>query len=198
MLVVVGTDCTGSCTSVSLCTLTPEVQCLTFHQNHVVWQTKIKSFWRNGNDSKKAYSKVFKVQSGVITILNLKIFFYIFCKRQISIKLFYLYQRFQCTDNYFFKIKFVLFDYLLLSVSWKENDLSWYISVIKQSFWRNGNDSKKAYSKVFKVQSLTHFYLFIVMFKFVMVQSWNIWDYLRLSYNIIEYTPPEWDSKSQC
>ena len=36
-------------------------------------------------------------------------FFYIFCKRQISIKLFYLYQRLQCTDNYFFKIKFVLF-----------------------------------------------------------------------------------------
>ena len=28
----------------SLCTLTPEVQCLTFHPNHVVWQTKIKSF----------------------------------------------------------------------------------------------------------------------------------------------------------
>ena len=46
-----------------------------------------------------------KVQSicGVLTLLN------IFCKRQISIKLFYLYQRLQCTDNYFFKIKFVLF-----------------------------------------------------------------------------------------
>ena len=34
-------------------------------------------------------------------------FFYIFGKRQISIKLFYLYQRRQCTDNYFFKIKLV-------------------------------------------------------------------------------------------
>jgi hypothetical protein len=33
--------------------------------------------------------------------------------RQISIKLFYLYQRLQCTDNCFFKIKFVLFLYLL-------------------------------------------------------------------------------------
>ena len=41
----------------SLCTLTPEVQCLTFHQNHVVWQTKIKSFWRNGNDSKQPYCR---------------------------------------------------------------------------------------------------------------------------------------------
>jgi len=60
-------------------------------------------------------------------------FFYIFCKRQISIKLFYLYQRLQCTDNYFFKIKFVLFLYLLLSASWKENDLSWYISAIRQT-----------------------------------------------------------------
>ena len=41
----------------------------------------------------------------------------IFCKRQISIKLFYLYQRLQCRDNYFFKIKFVFFLYLLLSAS---------------------------------------------------------------------------------
>ena len=32
-----------------------------------------------------------------------------FCKRQISIELFYLYQRMQCFDNYFFKIKFVFF-----------------------------------------------------------------------------------------
>jgi hypothetical protein len=71
----------------------------------------------------------------VLTLLNLKIFFYIFCKRQISMKLFYLYQRFQCTDNYFFKIKFVLFLYLLPSASWKENDLSWYISVIRQTVW---------------------------------------------------------------
>ena len=45
----------------------------------------------------------------------------------------YFYQRLQCTDNYFFKIKFVLFLYLLLSASWKENDLSWYISVIRQT-----------------------------------------------------------------
>ena len=66
-------------------------------------------------------------------VTQLKRIFYIFCKRQISIKLFYLYQRLQCTDNYFFKIKFVLFLYLLLSVSWKENDLSWYISVIRQT-----------------------------------------------------------------
>jgi hypothetical protein len=52
-------------------------------------------------------------------------FFYIFCKRKISIRLFYLYQRLQCTDNYFVKIKFVFFLYLLLSVSWKENGMSW-------------------------------------------------------------------------
>ena len=41
----------------------------------------------------------------------------IFCKRQISIKLSYLYQRYEYRDNYFFKIKFVFFLYLLLSVS---------------------------------------------------------------------------------
>ena len=34
-----------------------------------------------------------------LNITQLKDFFYIFCKRQISIKLFYLYQRLQCTDN---------------------------------------------------------------------------------------------------
>jgi hypothetical protein len=66
-------------------------------------------------------------------VAQLKDFFYIFCKRQISIKLFYLHQRLQCTENYFFKIKFVLFLYLLLSASWKENDLSWYISAIRQT-----------------------------------------------------------------
>jgi hypothetical protein len=37
-------------------------------------------------------------------------------------------------DNYFLKIKFVLFLYLLLSASWKENNyLSWYLSVIRQT-----------------------------------------------------------------
>jgi hypothetical protein len=69
-------------------------------------------------------------------VTQFKDFFCIFCERQISIKLLYLYQRLQCTDNYFFKIKFVLFLYLLLSVSWKENDLSWYISVIRQTVGR--------------------------------------------------------------
>jgi hypothetical protein len=39
----------------------------------------------------------------------------IFCKRQISIKLFHLYQRLQCRDKYSFKIKFVFFLYLRLS-----------------------------------------------------------------------------------
>ena len=71
--------------------------------------------------------------SAVLTLLNLKNCFYIFYKRQVSIKLFYLYQRLQCTDNYFFKIKCVLFLYLLLSASWKKNDLSWYIYVIRQT-----------------------------------------------------------------
>ena len=39
----------------SLCILPPEVQCLTFHQSHVVWQTKITNFWRNRNDSQQAW-----------------------------------------------------------------------------------------------------------------------------------------------
>ena len=60
---------------------------------------------------------------------------FIFCKRQISIKLFYLYQRLQCRDKYFFKIKFVFFLYLRLSASSRENDLPLvyvYISDIRQ------------------------------------------------------------------
>ena len=69
----------------------------------------------------------FNVRSSTLKNLN------IFCKRQISIKLFYLYQRFQCRDKYFFKIKFVFFLYLRLSASSKENDLPlciyfWYLT----------------------------------------------------------------------
>jgi hypothetical protein len=56
----------------------------------------------------------------------------IFYERQISIKLFYLYQILQCRDNCFFKIKFVFFHYFLRSASWKENDLHLYISDIRQ------------------------------------------------------------------
>ena len=59
----------------------------------------------------------FNVRSSTLKNLN------IFCKRQISIKLFYLYQRLQCRDKYFFKIKIVFFLYLRLSASSKENDL---------------------------------------------------------------------------
>jgi hypothetical protein len=63
------------------------------------------------------------------SILNIKKKLY---KKQMSIKLFYLYQRLQCRDNYFFKIKFGFFLYLLLSALWKENDLLLYISDIRQ------------------------------------------------------------------
>ena len=38
-----------------LCTLTPEVQCFTVHPNHMIWRTKIRKFWRPGNDSKQPY-----------------------------------------------------------------------------------------------------------------------------------------------
>ena len=72
------------------------------------------------------------------SILNLKSLI-IFCERQISIKLFYLYQRLQCRNKYFSKIKFVFFLYLQLSASSKENDLPlciyfWYQTVCIQRF----------------------------------------------------------------
>ena len=43
-----------------LCTLTSEVQWLTFHRNHVIWRTKITTFWRNGNDSKQPHCPIAK------------------------------------------------------------------------------------------------------------------------------------------
>ena len=55
----------------------------------------------------------FNVRSSTLKNLN------IFCKRQISIKLFYLYQKLQCRDKYFFIIKFAFFLYLRLSASSK-------------------------------------------------------------------------------
>jgi hypothetical protein len=57
----------------------------------------------------------------------------IFCKRQISIKLFYLYQSLQCRDNYFFKIKFVFFLYLRCQHQRKTSCLYVYISDITDS-----------------------------------------------------------------
>ena len=59
----------------------------------------------------------FNVQSSTLNNLS------IFSKRQISIKLFYLYQRLQCREKYFFKIEFVFFLYFRLSASSKENGL---------------------------------------------------------------------------
>jgi hypothetical protein len=71
----------------------------------------------------------FNVRSSTLKNLN------IFCKRQISIKLLYLYQRLQCRDNYFFKIKFVFFLYLLLSVYHETKTICLYIFLISDIYW---------------------------------------------------------------
>ena len=84
----------------------------------------------------------FSVRSSTYKNLN------IFCKRQISIKLFYLFQRLQCRDNYFFKIKFVFFLYLRLSASSKENDLPLCIY-----FWYQ-TDSGVANTSIYSAVSL--------------------------------------------
>ena len=57
----------------------------------------------------------------------------IFCKRQISIKLVYLYQRLQCRDKYFFKIK--LFSFFICGCQHHQRKticLHVYISDIRQ------------------------------------------------------------------
>ena len=72
-----------------------------------------------------------KLQSicGILTFLNLKNSQH-FLSNIESIKLFYLYPRLQCTDNYFLEIKFVFFLYLLLWLyiheSWNKNDVLIY------------------------------------------------------------------------
>jgi hypothetical protein len=38
-----------------LCALTLEVQCFTVHPSHMILRTKIRQFWRTGNDSKQPY-----------------------------------------------------------------------------------------------------------------------------------------------
>ena len=57
-----------------------------------------------------------QLMCAVLTFDPQYIFFSIFCKGQISIKLFYLYQT-SMQRHYFFEIKFVFFLYLLLSAS---------------------------------------------------------------------------------
>ena len=104
-----------------------------FRQNFVISSARSRDF--DGMYSTSGVSTWQKLQSicAVLTFdLQLKKIFNIFCKRQILIKLFYLYQRLEYRENYFFKIKFVFFLNLLLSASWKENDLPLYISDIRQ------------------------------------------------------------------
>ena len=106
-----------------------------FRQNFVIVVHQITWFWWNSKHSTSVSMYTtktpidmcrFNVRSSTLKNLN------IFCKRQISIKLFHLYQRLEYRYNYFFKIKFVFFLNLLLSASWKENDLPLFISDIRQ------------------------------------------------------------------
>ena len=85
---------------------------------------------------------------------QLKKIFNIFCKRQISIKLFYLYQKLQCRDKYFFKIKFAFFLYLRLSASSKENNLPLCIY-----FWYQ-TDSRVPNTSIYSAVSLASPYYF--------------------------------------
>ena len=109
-----------------------------FLQNFVIFVRQITSFrwtnwhWTSGvNVHNKSPIDLcrFNVRSSTWKNLN------IFCKRQISIKLIYLYQRLQCRDNYFFKIKFVLFLYLrLFSIKGKRSAFM-YIFLISHIQW---------------------------------------------------------------
>ena len=98
-----------------------------FRQNFVIFVRQITWFrWTNRHwtSGVNVHNKNSKSICAILTFdPQLKKNRNIFCKRQILIKLFYLYQRLQCRDKYFFKIKFVFFLYLRLSASSKENDL---------------------------------------------------------------------------
>jgi hypothetical protein len=108
---------------------TKEYGCLEsfpFRQNFVIFVRQITWFrwncrhWTSGvNVHNKNSNRYVPFQRSILNLKNLRIF----CKRQISIKLFYLYRSLQWRDKYFLKIKFVFCLYLRLSASSKENDL---------------------------------------------------------------------------
>ena len=66
----------------------------------------------------------FNVRSS--TLKNLSIF----CKRQISIKLFYLYQRLQCRDKYFFTIKYLFSFFICCCQHHERKTICLYIFLI--------------------------------------------------------------------
>ena len=84
------------------------------------------------------YTTKTPIDNWLLNVAQLKYFFYIFCTRQISIKLVYLYQRRQCTDNYFFKFKFVLFFlFTALSIMKEKRPvviLSYYCQLLSELF----------------------------------------------------------------
>jgi hypothetical protein len=101
-----------------LCTLTPEVQCFTFHRNHVIWQTKITKLWRNGNDSKQPYL-------ASITNPQLKKILAFSVKDRYQLNYFVCIKDFNAETIRITSLKLNLFFFffLRLSESWKENDL---------------------------------------------------------------------------
>jgi hypothetical protein len=80
--------------------------------------------------------------------------------RQPHILIIYLYQRLQCRDKYFFKIKFVFFLYLRLSALSKENDLPlciyfWYQTDSGVPNTRGSNIKNGTYRLEFLLCTLT-------------------------------------------
>jgi hypothetical protein len=75
----------------------------------------------------------------------------ILCKRQISIKLFYLYQRLQCRDYYFFKIKFVSF-FICCCQYHETKTICLYIFLISDIYW--GTEHQYLFSRFLGVSIL--------------------------------------------
>jgi hypothetical protein len=102
-----------------LCTLTPEVQCLTFHRNHVIWPTKITKCWRNGNDSKQPYWNI--VGSGIQFKKTRYQLNYFICIKDLI------------TET-ITSLKLNLFSSFIYYCQHRERKtMSWYISVIRQT-----------------------------------------------------------------
>jgi hypothetical protein len=104
--------------------------------------------------------------------------------RQISIQLFYLYQRLSCRNKYFFQIKFAFFLYLRLSASSKENDLPLCIfsnhvnSDHAPSFscldvWTNRQATSGVYA-ITVTTSAYHSRRYFAEIKYVLLYSWRV------------------------
>ena len=105
-----------------------------FHQKLFIFECQTTWFWwnvRHWTSGVNVHVMKTPIDKCRFNVTELKEFYTFFVKDGYQLN--YLFVSKTSMHRQIFKNKFVLFLYLLLSASWKENDLSWYISVIRQT-----------------------------------------------------------------